>query len=286
MDTSFFDALRQLIHDKGIPQELVLQAVEKGLLAAYKRKFHTEDNAVVQSDPESGNIRLFSRREVVAEVESEVFDISLEEAQQLNPAAEIGDEILIEQHLEDFGRIAAQTARQQIIQKLKDIEKNIIYEEFISRKGELINGYFQREKNGIIFVNLGKTEGILPKSHQSPRENFHIGDGSRPISTMWKTRKTGRPRSSSPAAAPVRQKLFEMEVPEIYDGIVQIKGIVRAPGFRTKIAVQSNRDEIDPVGTCVGMKGVRIQAIIREIEGEKIDISSTAATCGTTSRTR
>lgn len=273
MDTSFFDALRQLIHDKGIPQELVLQAVEKGLLAAYKRKFHTEDNAVVQSDPESGNIRLFSRREVVADVESEVFDISLQEAQKLNPAAEIGDEILIEQHLEDFGRIAAQTARQQIIQKLKDIEKNIIYEEFISRKGELINGYFQREKNGIIFVNLGKTEGILPKSHQSPRENFHIGDRIKAYLYDVENEENRPPKIILSRGCPeFVKKLFEMEVPEIYDGIVQIKGIVRAPGFRTKIAVQSNRDEIDPVGTCVGMKGVRIQAIIREIEGEKIDI--------------
>ena len=273
MDASFFDALRQLIHEKGIPQDLVLQAVERGLIAAYRKRFHTDENAVVRIDTDNGDIRLFARKEIVEEVESEVFDLSLEDARELNPDAEVGDEILIEQHLENFGRIAAQTARQQIIQKLKDIEKNIIYEEFISRKGELINGYYQREKHGIIFVNLGKTEGILPRSHQSPRENFHIGDRIKAYLYDVENEENRPPKIILSRGCPeFVKKLFEMEVPEIYDGIVQVKGIVRAAGFRTKVAVYSTRDEIDPVGTCVGMKGVRIQAIIREIEGEKIDI--------------
>jgi len=273
MDASFFDALRQIIHEKGIPQELVLQAVERGLLAAYRKRFHTDENAVVRINPDNADIRLFARKEIVEEMESKVFDLTLEEARELNPEAEIGDEILIEQHLEDFGRIAAQTARQQIIQKLKDIEKNIIYEEFISRKGELINGYYQREKNGIIFVNLGKTEGILPGSHQSPRENFHTGDRIKAYLYDVENEENRPPRIILSRGCPeFVKKLFEMEVPEIYDGIVQIKGIVRVAGFRTKVAVYSTRDEVDPVGTCVGMKGVRIQAIIREIEGEKIDI--------------
>lgn len=273
MDTSFTDALRQLIHEKGIPQELVLQAVEKGLVAAYKKKFHTDENAVTRIDEDTGDIRLFARKEIVDEIDNAVFDIDLDSARQLSPDAEIGDEILIEQPMDEFGRIAAQSARQIITQKLKDIEKNIIFNEFNVRKGELINGYYQRERNGTIYVNLGKTEGILPKNHQSPREHFRIGDRIKAYLYDVVDEENRAPKIILSRACPeFVKKLFEMEVPEIYDNIVQIKGIVRQPGFRTKVAVYSTRDDIDPVGTCVGMKGVRIQAIIREIEGEKIDI--------------
>ena len=274
MESSFGDALRQVIHDTGIPQELILETVEKALLAAYKKKYHTDINAVARIDESAGNVHLYSKKEIVAEVENDVFDIDLDTAHGLNPEAEIGDEILIElDPIKEFGRIATQMARQIITQKLRDIEKNIIYNEFIARKGELINGYYQRERNGTIYVNLGKAEGILPRNHQSPRENFRTGDRLKGYLYDVLDEGVRVPKIIISRAVPeFVKKLFELEVPEIYDNIVQIKGIVREPGFRTKIAVFSPKDEIDPVGACVGMKGIRIQTIIRELDGEKIDI--------------
>ena len=169
MDSSFFEALRQFIHEKGISQDLVLPAIEKGLIAAYKKKYHTDINAFTLADERSGDIALYAKKEVVDEIDNPVFDIELEDARALNPDAEIGDELHIPQPLDQFGRKESQFAKQIIFQKLKDIEKNIIYSEFAARKGELINGYYQRDKNGTIFVSLGKTEGILPRNHQSPR---------------------------------------------------------------------------------------------------------------------
>jgi len=273
MDSTFFAALNQLVREKGISQGLVLDAVEKGLMTAYKKKFHTDVNAVTKRDEANGEVRLYARKEVVEEVENDVFDIDMTSAKFLNPEAELGDEILIEHSFEEFGRKEAQSAKQVISQKLREIEKDVIYSEFIERKGEMINGYYQREKHGIIFVNLGRTEGLLPRSHQSPREKFQIGDRIKTYLYDVVSEPNRQPKIVLSRSCPeFVEKLFEMEVPEVFDGIVQIKGIVREAGYRTKVATISTRDDIDPVGTCVGMRGVRIQAIIREIGGEKIDI--------------
>ncbi len=273
MDSTFFVALNQLVREKGISQGLVLDAVEKGLMTAYKKKFHTDVNAVTKRDETNGEVRLYARKEVVEEVENDVFDIDMKSAKFLNPEAELGDEILIEHSFEEFGRKEAQSAKQVISQKLREIEKDVIYSEFIERKGEMINGYYQREKHGIIFVNLGRTEGLLPRSHQSPREKFQIGDRIKTYLYDVVSEPNRQPKIVLSRSCPeFVKKLFEMEVPEVFDGIVQIKGIVREAGYRTKVATISTRDDIDPVGTCVGMRGVRIQAIIREIGGEKIDI--------------
>ena len=272
MASNFADAVRHLIHEKGIPSDLVYSAVEKGLIAAYKRKYQTDENVVVSFDEETGEILMFARKEILEEVDNPVFDIDLTAACALNPEAEIGDEILVALPVDDFSRIAAQSARQIISQELRRIERNVIYNEFIHRRGEMITGYVQREKNGMLFINLGKTEGIMPRSHQSPREKFQIGERIKAYLYSVEEDEKGTKIVLSRGCPEFVRYLFEIEVPEVYDGIVQIKGIVREAGYRTKVAVYSTRDEIDPIGTCVGMKGVRIQTIIREIGGEKIDI--------------
>ncbi|MDR2734129.1 MAG: transcription termination factor NusA [Spirochaetota bacterium] len=272
MASNFADAVRQLIHEKGIPSDLVQNAVEKGLIAAYKRKYQTDENVVVSFDEDSGEILMYARKEILEEVDNPVFDIDLASASAMNPEAELGDEILVQLPVDDFSRIAAQSARQIISQELRRIERNIIYNEFIHRQGEMITGYVQREKNGMLFINLGKTEGIMPRSHQSPREKFQIGERLKAYLYSVEEDEKGTKIVLSRGCPEFVRYLFEIEVPEVYDGIVQIKGIVREAGYRTKAAVYSTRDEIDPIGTCVGMKGVRIQTIIREIGGEKIDI--------------
>lgn len=272
MSSSFADAVRQLIHEKGIPQDLVIGAVEKGLIAAYKRKYQTDDNVVVRVDEESGDIQMYARKEIVDEIDNAIFDIDLASARELNAEADLGDEILVSLPVDEFTRIAAQSAKQIISQELRRIERNIIYNEFIGRKGEMLNGYVQREKSGMLFINLGKTEGIMPRSHQSPREKFQIGERIKAYLYSVEEDEKGTKIVLSRGCPEFVKYLFEIEVPEVYDGIVQVKNIVREAGYRTKVAVYSTRDEIDPIGTCVGMKGVRIQTIIREIGGEKIDI--------------
>jgi len=268
----FADAVRYLIHEKGIPSDLVYSAVEKGLIVAYKRKYQTDENVIVAFDEETGEILMFAKKLVVEEIDNPVFDIDLKSAYALDPDAELGDTIGVPLPVDDFSRIAAQSARQIVSQELRRIERNIIYNEFINRKGEMITGYVQREKSGMLFINLGKTEGIMPRSHQSPREKFQIGERIKAYLYSVEEDEKGTKIVLSRGCPEFVRYLFEIEVPEVYDGIVQIKGIVREAGYRTKVAVWSTRDEIDPIGTCVGMKGVRIQTIIREIGGEKIDI--------------
>jgi len=272
MSIEFSEAVKQLVSDKGISEDLILKTIEMALLAAYKKKFGTTSNAETYLDEENHLVKIYSKKEIVDKVENPVFEINLSEAKKLHKGAEIGDELLIEIKPEDFGRIAAQTAKQVVRQRLKEIEKDVVYNEYKQREGEMIVGYFQRERAGTIFVNLGKAEGIMPKSQQSPREHYGVGDRIKAL--LLEVRKdTKGPQiiltRSHPAFV---KKIFELEVPEIADGTIVIKDIVRDPGYRTKVAVYSPRDEIDPVGACVGLKGIRIQAIVGELEGEKIDI--------------
>lgn len=275
MSSSIVDALRQLTSDEGIPRELAVKALTRALKEAYKREYQMNENAVVQEDEVTGDVTLYAKKEIVEEVDRPNFEISIAEARQLNPNAEIGDEMLIKQNLDKFSRIAAQQARSVIMQELTEIKKNIVYSEFKNREGELVTGYYRRERNGTIFIDLGRTEGIMPRREQSPRERYQVGDRIKSYLKEVSVSERDRRRINvvlSRACPEFVKKLFELEVPEIYDGIVQIRGIVRRAGYRTKVAVFSNREEVDPVGTCVGVKGVRIQSVIREIEGEKIDI--------------
>ncbi|MBN2051520.1 MAG: transcription termination/antitermination protein NusA [Spirochaetales bacterium] len=272
MASGLADAIRQLVHEKGISEELVVKTIEDFLLAAYKRKFGTSENAVVRFNDDETEVSLFARKKIVQEVEDPVLEIGLQTALTYNEDCEIGDELLIEIDPKDFDRMAIQSAKQKARQTLREIQKDTLYSEFHEKVGEMIIGYYQRERNGNIYVDLGKTEGVLPKRFQSPREVYRPND--RIKSMIYEVNKTpsGLQIVLTRTHTEFVKRIFELEVPEVYDRTVEIFKIVREPGYRTKLAVYSNREDVDPVGACVGMKGVRIQAIVRELEGEKIDI--------------
>jgi N utilization substance protein A len=272
MSNEFGEAVKQLVSDKGISEELILKTIEMALLAAYKKKFGTTANAETHVDEENDVVKIYSKKEIVEQVKDPVFEIGLEEARRLVSGAEQGDELLIEVKPEDFGRIAAQTAKQVVRQRLKEIEKDVVYNEFKQREGEMIVGYYQRERQGVIYVNLGRAEGIMPRSQQSPREHYSLGDRIKALLLEVKKGTRGPQIVLSRSHPSFVKKIFELEIPELADGTIAIRNIVRDPGYRTKVAVHSPRDEIDPVGACVGLKGIRIQAIVSELEGEKIDI--------------
>jgi len=272
MASDLSDAIRLFEQDKGIPRELVLKTIEDFLLAAYKKKYGTVENAVVRFNDEETEVSMFAKKEIVDDVFDDVTEMSLEEALAYNSECEIGDELLIEINPKDFERIAVQSAKQKAKQRLREIQKDTLYSEFIEKTGEMIIGYYQREKNGNIYVDLGKIEGILPKRFQSPREIYRPNDRIKAIIYEVEKSDSGLNIILSRTHTDFVKKLFELEVPEIYDKTVELFKIVREPGYRTKIAVYSNRDDVDPVGACVGLKGVRIQAVVKEMEGEKIDI--------------
>jgi N utilization substance protein A len=265
------EAIRQLIQDRGISEELILKTIENTLLAAYKRRYGNADNAVVRFTDDK-EVSIYAKKKIVDGVYDPVAEIDLEEARELNPDAEIGDELLIEVDPRDFDRISVQSAKQTAHQSIRDIQKDSLYSEFKDKVGEIIIGYYQRERNGTIYVDLGKMEGILPKKYQSPREPYNVNDRIKALITEVNKTPTGLQVVLSRTHTDFVRAIFELEVPEIYDKTVEIHKIVREPGYRTKLAVYSNRDDVDPVGACVGLKGVRIQAVIKELYGEKIDI--------------
>jgi N utilization substance protein A len=266
------DAIHQLIQDRGIPEDLILRTIENTLLAAYKRRFGNADNAIVRFNDDNREVSIYAQKKIVDGVYDPVSEIDLEEARELNPDAEIGDELLIEVDPKDFDRIAVQSAKQTAHQTIREIQKDSLYSEFKDKVGEIIIGYYQRERNGTIYVDLGKIEGILPKKYQSPREIYHVNDRIKALITEVNKTSAGLQVVLSRTHTDFVRAIFELEVPEVYDKTVEIHKIVREPGYRTKLAVYSNREDVDPVGACVGLKGVRIQAVIRELEGEKIDI--------------
>ncbi len=272
MSSALSDAIRGLAQDKGISEELIHRTIEEFLLAAYKKKFGTSDNAVVKFGDDEGEVTLFAQKRIVEDVYDPVTEIELEEALEYNDECEIGDELLIEINPQEFDRTAIQSAKQRAKQTLREIQKDTLYSEFKDKVGEMIIGYYQRERNGNIFVDLGKTEGILPKRYQSPREVYRPNDRIKALIYEVNKAPTGLQIVLSRTHTEFVRRVFELEVPEIYDKTVEVFKIVREPGYRTKIAVYSNREDVDPVGACVGMRGVRIQAIVRELEGEKIDI--------------
>jgi N utilization substance protein A len=266
------EAIHQLIQDRGISEELVLRTIENTLLAAYKRRFGNADNAVVRFSDDNREVSIFAKKKIVDGVYDPVSEIDLEEARELNSDAEIGDELLLEVDPKEFDRISVQSAKQTAHQSIREIQKDSLYSEYKDKIGEIIIGYYQRERSGTIYVDLGKVEGILPKKYQSPRETYHVNDRIKALITEVNKTPSGLQVVLSRTNTDFVRAIFELEVPEIYDKTVEIHKIVREPGYRTKLAVYSNRDDVDPVGACVGLKGVRIQAVIRELEGEKIDI--------------
>lgn len=272
MPSQLAEAIRQLTQEKGISEEAVLRTIENTLKAAYKRAFGTSDNCIVRFSEDNSSVEVFSRKVIVDGVYDPVVEIELEDALKLSPDCEIGDELDIAVDPSSFDRSAVQTGKQTVHQALSEIQKDSLYAEYKDKVGEIIIGYYQREKNGTIYVDLGKVEGILPAKNQSPREVYHKNDRIKALVTEVKKTNTGLQLVLSRTDADFVRKIIELEVPETYDKTVEIYKIVREPGYRTKVAVYSRREDIDPVGACVGLKGVRIQAVIRELEGEKIDI--------------
>lgn len=272
MASELTDAIKQLVQDKGISEELVRRTIEELLLAAYKKKYGTEENALVQFDEDGQGVALLAQKIIVEEVMDPALELSLEEAKEYDDDAEIGDELLLEIDPRDFDRGAVQSAKQKARQTLRDIQKDTLYSEFKEKEGEMVIGYHQRERNGNIFVDLGRIEGIMPKRYQSPRETYRPNDRIKAM--IYEVGKTaaGLNIVLTRTHTDFVRRVFELEVPEIYDRVVEISKIVREPGYRTKLAVFSHRDDVDSVGACVGLRGIRIQAIVRELEGEKIDI--------------
>jgi len=262
----------QVSRDKGIDREILISALEEALKSAARKKFGSKIDIEVQYSDDSGEIEVFQFKDVVETVEDPVLEITLEEGRKLDADCEIGDSLGTKMDTSTFGRIAAQSAKQVIIQKMKDAEKDAIYASFIDRKGEIINGIVQRMDRGDIIVNLGHTEGILPVREQVPRESYRRGDRLRAyiLDVLHETR--GPQIILSRGHKEFLIDLFKTEVPEISEGIVSIMEAAREPGVRAKIAVSSNNSDIDPVGACVGMKGSRVQNVVQELRGEKIDI--------------
>ena len=266
--------IEQVSRDKGIDREVLVKAVEEALRSAARKKFGNKIDIEVQYNDETGEVEVFQFLEVVEDVEDPDLQISIEKGQELDPDCEVGDSLGIKMDTSTFGRIAAQSAKQVIIQKMKDAERDAVYASFIDRKGEIINGIVQRMDRGDIIVNLGQTEAILPHREQVPRESYRRGDRVRAYILDVRQDARGPQVVLSRTHTNFLINLFRTEVPEISEGIVEIKAAAREPGSRSKIAVASHDSDIDPVGACVGMKGSRVQSVVQELRGEKIDIIS------------
>jgi len=264
--------VEQVSRDKGIDREILIKALEEALISAARKKFGSNVDIEVQYNESTGEIEVFQFKDVAEVVTEPDIQISLEEGRKLDPECEIGDSLGTKMDATTFGRIAAQSAKQVIIQKMKDAERDAVYYSFIDRKGEIINGIVQRFDRNDIIVNLGQTEGILPAREQIPKESYRRGDRIRAyiIDVLYDTR--GPQIVLSRTHPDFLVALFKTEVPEINEGIVTIIGAAREPGVRAKFAVTSNDSDIDPVGACVGMKGSRVQNVVQELRGEKIDI--------------
>ena len=262
----------QVGRDKGIDKGVLIDALESAMLKAAEKRFGGTKNIEAHYDEEAGEIELFLFKSVVEEVEDEDLHITLDEAKELDPDAALGDELGVKLNAAEFGRIDAQTAKQIIIQKVRDAERDIIFEEYSAKKGEIITGIVQRFERGDIIVDLGRAEAVMPKKEQVRREGYRQGERIRGIVADVRQDSKGPQVVMSRTHPDFLIQLFKMEVPEIYEGIVEVKGAAREPGDRAKIAVYSHTSEVDPVGACVGVKGSRVQSVVQELKGEKIDI--------------
>ncbi|MCR5482312.1 MAG: transcription termination factor NusA [Clostridia bacterium] len=272
MNKEFITAIEDLEKEKGMSKDLLIEAIESALVSAYKKNYGTSQNVRVNVDREAGDIEVLMGRDVVEEVEDELLQISLEEARELDPRFEVGDVIEYQVTPRDFGRIAAQTAKQVVVQKIREAERGIIFDDYINRQGEIVTGTVQRISNETIFVNMGKTEGILAVQEQVPGEKYSVNSRIK-VYIMDVRRANKGPQIFLSRSHPgLVKRLFELEVPEIQDHSVEIMSIAREAGSRTKIAVYTEDENIDPVGACVGTRGTRVQNIVDELNGEKIDI--------------
>ena len=272
MNKEFILAMEELEKEKQISKDLLIEAIEMALLSAYKKNYGTTQNVRVNIDKEAGDIDVYMRKDVVEEVEDELIQVALKDVISLDPNYQAGDAIEYRVTPKDFGRIAAQTAKQVVVQRIREAERGMIFDDYSSRQGEITTGTIHRVSNETVFVNMGKTEGILAAAEQVKGENYNVNSRMKFfILDVRKTMKGPQVYLSRSHPGLVR-RLFELEVPEIHDGLVEIRSMAREAGSRTKIAVYSDDDSIDPVGACVGSRGTRVQAVVDELFGEKIDI--------------
>jgi len=272
MASPLYQTIEQISREKHIEPEVIVAAIEDAMVVAARKYYKTEEDLRSRFNPESGQVEVFAVRTVVEQVEDPRREISLAEAQKYDTQAAVGSEILFSKPTDVLGRIAAQTAKQVIFQKVREAERDTIYNEYNGRVGELVNCIVKRSEGPDLVVDIGRTEARLPKREQSRLESYNLGERLRVVIKVVERAARGPQVVVSRADGMLVQRLFEMEVPEIYDGTVRIRAVAREAGERTKIAVESRDKEVDPVGACVGMKGMRVQSIIRELRGEKIDI--------------
>ena len=272
MNREFIAAIEDLEKEKQISKDVLIEAIESALVSAYKKNYGTSQNVKVDIDRESGDIDVLMVMDVVEEVEDSMVQISIEEAKEIDPRYEVGDTVSYRVTPMDFGRIAAQTAKQVVVQRIREAERGMIFDDYINRQGEIVTGTVQRISNETVFINMGKTEGILAATEQVPGETYSINSRLK-VYIMDVKKTTKGPQVYLSRSHPgLVKRLFELEVPEIQDGVVEIKSISREAGSRTKIAVWTDDENVDPVGACVGSRGVRVQAVVDELFGEKIDI--------------
>ena len=266
----------ELEKEKGISKDYLVAALEEALVKAYKQNFDVDeasDTVRVSIDRNTGSIHIFAIKEVVKTLAVPELEISLAEAKKTNKSAKVGDKVEIEVKPKDFGRIAAQKAKQVVVQKIREAEKEMVFSEFNNKKGEIVSGLIQKADGKIVVMDLGKLEGVMPLKEQIPTEHYNVNDKIKGYVLEVERGLKGTPQVIVSRSHPdFVRKLFEFEIPEIYEGLIEIKSVSRDPGSRSKVAVYSKDENIDPVGSCVGQKGVRIQNIINELNGEKIDV--------------
>ena len=274
MNEEFIGALKEIVKEKGVSEDLIFTTIEDALVAAYKKNYANSlaQNVRISMSRETGEIHVFAQKDVVDEVYDDTTEISIEKAKDISPRYEVGDVLEVEVTPRSFGRVAAQLAKQVVVQRIKEAERNIIYNEFVEKEYDIITGIVARKDKNNIFVDLGKVEAILGPNEQMPGENYNFNDKLKLYIVEVKNTTKGAQVIVSRTHPGLVKRLFELEVPEIFDGIVEIKSIAREAGSRTKISVSSNDEAIDPMGSCVGPKGVRVQNIVNELKNEKIDI--------------
>jgi N utilization substance protein A len=272
VNEEFLSALSAIEKEKGVRKEILFEAIEAALVSAYKRNFNSAANVRVQLDRETGEIRVYMRLVVVEDTTQPQLEISLSEAARINRSYRCGDIIEKEVTPKNFGRIAAQTAKQVVIQRIREAERELVFEEFIDREDDIINGIVQRTEQKNVILDLGKTEAVLAPAEQMPTDSYRQGERIKAYITEVRKTTKGPQILISRTHPGLLKRLFELEVPEIFDGTVEIKSVAREAGWRSKLAVHSRNKDVDPVGACVGPKGARVQAIVNELRGEKIDI--------------
>jgi len=272
MSNELIQALHEIEKERGIPKEALIEAIKAALNTAYKKNFGTAQNVRVEFNDLSGEVKVFSQKKVVSKVNDPLLEIDIVEAKELYPSCREEDMVYVEATPANFGRIAAQTAKQVVIQKLREAERSLIYEEFLEREGEIVTGVIQRIESRTVYIALGRTDGIMLPSDQISGEKYEVGQRIKAYIYEVKNTSKGPNIFVSRTNPYFLRRLFELEVPEIYDGVVEIKSIAREAGSRSKISVHSLDERVDSVGACVGPRGLRVQNIVSELNGEKIDI--------------